>query len=133
MTRSHHSREDGAMALLVVAAAIRRNGRVLAARRVRPVAGWEFPGGKVEAGESEPAALIREIHEELDTAIEVGARLGEAGDGRITLVLYDATLTGAEPRAMHAHDALQWVAAAALDALDWLPIDRELLPRLRLD
>jgi 8-oxo-dGTP diphosphatase len=119
------------MALLVVAAAIRRGGRVLAARRVRPVAGWEFPGGKVEAGETEPDALVREIREELAAEVAVGARLGEAGDGRIRLVLYDATLTGAEPRALHDHDALRWVGVDELDELDWLPIDRQLLDRLR--
>ncbi len=119
------------MALVVVAAAIRRGGQVLAAHRLRPEIGWEFPGGKVEAGETQPDALAREIREELDTEIAVGARLGEAGDDRIRLVLYAATLTGAEPRARHDHDALRWVGVDELDGLEWLSIDRQLLAHLR--
>jgi 8-oxo-dGTP diphosphatase len=117
--------------VLVVGAAIVRDGRVLAARRARPTAvagGWEFPGGKVEADESEPAAVAREVAEELAVTVEVGARLGEATDERIRLVLYAATMPTGEPRAGADHDALRWLAAGELDALDWLPVDRELLP-----
>jgi 8-oxo-dGTP diphosphatase len=114
----------------VVAAAIRRDGLVLAARRVRPVAGWEFPGGKVEAGEIEAVALAREIREELGVDVEIGARLGEATDGRITLVLYDAALTDAEPQIGADHDALRWVGIGELNGLDWLSVDRQLLPLL---
>ena len=119
------------MGLLVVAAAIRRDGLVLAARRVRPDAGWEFPGGKVEAGETEQDALAREIREELGVPVEVGARLGDATDGRIRLVLYAATLLDGEPAPHDDHDALRWVGPAELDDLDWLPVDRQLLDRVR--
>ncbi|MFM7212080.1 MAG: NUDIX domain-containing protein, partial [Actinomycetota bacterium] len=62
---------------VVVAAAILRDGRYLAARRTRPAwaAGrWEFPGGKVEPGETEQQALVREIREELGVEIEVVRR-----------------------------------------------------------
>jgi 8-oxo-dGTP diphosphatase len=120
--------------VLVVAAAVLVGGRVLAARRVRPAAlagGWEFPGGKVEAGESEPAALARELEEELAVRVTVGARLGAASDERIRLVLYAAGLDGGEPAAGPDHDELRWLGADELDDLDWLPIDRELLPPVR--
>jgi 8-oxo-dGTP diphosphatase len=119
------------MAVHVVGAAIIRDGRVLAARRVRPAAvagGWEFPGGKVEDGESEPAALARECREELGIAIAVGERLAEAVDDRIRLVVYAAALVGGEPRPLDDHDELRWLTAAELDEVAWLPIDRELLP-----
>jgi 8-oxo-dGTP diphosphatase len=115
----------------VVAAAIVRDGRVLAARRVRPSAlagGWEFPGGKVEPGESGPDALTRECREELGVGVRVGPVLGRAGDGRIALVLYRATLTDGAPAAGADHDALCWIGPAELDGLGWLPIDRDLLP-----
>jgi 8-oxo-dGTP diphosphatase len=120
--------------VLVVAAAVLVGGRVLAARRVRPAAlagGWEFPGGKVEAGESEPAALARELEEELAVRVTVGARLGAASDERIRLVLYAAGLDGGEPVAGPDHDELRWLGADELDDLDWLPIDRELLLPVR--
>jgi 8-oxo-dGTP diphosphatase len=115
----------------VVGAAILREGRVLAARRVVPhrlAGGWEFPGGKVEPGESDEAALARECDEELGVAVTVGARLGAvAGDG-LELVLYAATLARGEPVALVDHDELRWLSADRLHDVDWLPIDRGLLP-----
>ena len=120
------------MAIHVVAAAIIRDGYVLAAHRVRPQVGWEFPGGKVERGESEIAALRREIDEELGAGIDVGVRLGEATDGGIRLVLYAATIAEREPSAMHDHDGIAWVAVTDLAELDWLPIDRELVELVRV-
>lgn len=112
-------------------AAIVRNGRVLAACRARPpelAGGWEFPGGKVEPGESEPDALMRECREELGIAIQVGERLGDAVDGRIRLVLYACTAGAEEPRPLEDHDELRWLSAAELADVAWLPIDRALLP-----
>ena len=136
--------------LCVVAAAIVRDGRVLAARRSRPaeLAGrWEFPGGKVEDGETPEDALARECREELDVTVTVGTRLADADDGRVALTLFAATLAdgpagglsgglrgepaGGRPRAGETHDALRWLDAAALGCVDWLPIDDELLPAVR--
>lgn len=119
--------------ILVVAAAVVRGGRVLAARRSRPddvAGGWEFPGGKVEPGESEPAAVARELAEELGLRAVAGARLGEVTDGRIRLVLFAAGSPD-EPVAGADHDALRWLAAEELDDVPWLPIDRDLLPAVR--
>jgi 8-oxo-dGTP diphosphatase len=115
----------------VVAAALVRDGRVLAARRSTPpeLAGaWEFPGGKVEADETERDALARECSEELGIDVEVGAQLGTAGDDRIELALYAAILVSGEPAVGDDHDDVRWVGPHEIDGLPWLPIDRELLP-----
>ncbi|BBY34723.1 DNA mismatch repair protein MutT [Mycolicibacter minnesotensis] len=110
---------------------------VLIAQRRRPpeLAGrWELPGGKVMAGESEPAALVRELGEELGLepdAMTVGRRLG--GDVEVspdmTLRAYLVGLARGEPRP-HDHQALRWVTAGQLDAVDWVPADRAWLPEL---
>ncbi len=115
----------------VVAAAIVRHGQVLAARRSRPAelaGGWEFPGGKVEDGESDVDALTREIGEELGVKVRVRRLLGEASEGDVHLVLHVATLRRGEPRAGADHDELRWLDAATLGEVDWLPVDRVLLP-----
>jgi 8-oxo-dGTP diphosphatase len=111
----------------VVAAALVRNRRVLAARRVRPV-GWEFPGGKVEDGEAPGAALERECREELGVAVRALAPIATARDSRIVLHLWQVELLDGTPTALLDHDRLCWLTADELDGLDWLPIDRELLP-----
>ena len=122
------------MAVRVVAAAIVRDGTVLAARRAAPLrlaGGWEFPGGKVEAGEDDATALVRECAEELAVTVRVGAWLAAApGDG-IDLVLYAATLAGGEPVAGADHDELRWLDAASLGDVAWLRADADLLPAVR--
>lgn len=120
----------------VVGAAIVRDGRVLAARRTAPpeAAGrWEFPGGKVEPGESPEDALVREVREELGCAVEVTGWLpGEVPIGeRHTLTVAVATLAGDAEPVPHEHDAVRWLAAAELDDVDWLEPDRPFLPHLR--
>ncbi|MDT4939940.1 MAG: 8-oxo-dGTP diphosphatase [Pseudonocardiales bacterium] len=115
----------------VVGAAIIRDGRVLAARRARPAAlagRWEFPGGKVEAGESDAAALVRECQEELGVTVAVGARLGDAMNEAIRLTLYAATLVAGTPEPLEDHDELRWLSAIELGEVGWLPIDLALLP-----
>jgi 8-oxo-dGTP diphosphatase len=122
------------MHILVVGAAVVDDGRVLAACRSRPAAlagGWEFPGGKVEAGEAEVDALARECLEELGVVVRVGDRLGEAVDGAIRLVLYAASVTAGDPRPLEDHDQLRWLSAADLDTVNWLPIDQALLATVR--
>ena len=119
------------MTIRVVGAALVRDRRVLAARRALPsrlAGGWEYPGGKVEPGESDADALARELREELGVEASVGARLGEVTDGPIRLTLYAATLSDGSPRPLQDHDELRWHAADELDAVNWLPIDRALLP-----
>lgn len=119
----------------VVGAAIIRDGRVLAARRTFPAeaAGrWEFPGGKVEPGETPDAALVREIAEELGCAIAVDGWLaGEAAIGSThVLTVARGTLLSGEPHP-HEHDTVRWLAADELDDVDWLEPDRPFLDEMR--
>ena len=116
---------------LVVGAAIVRDGRLLAAHRRTPPIGWEFPGGKVEDGESGVGALVRECREELGVTIEVGDVLGEVAHGPIVLRVYLAGLIDGEPQPLTDHDELRWCPPGQLDALDWLPADRPILGAAR--
>ena len=110
-------------------------GRVLAARRTSPpaVAGmWEFPGGKVEPGEDELAALGRECREELDVEIEVGPPLGQVELSRPgwTLRVWLGRIVHGEPRPVD-HDLLRWLSRDELDDVVWLPADAPLIEALR--
>jgi 8-oxo-dGTP diphosphatase len=120
---------------IVVGVAVVRDGLVLAAYRAGPAGGWEFPGGKVEPGETEEQAAVREIREELDLEIKVGASLGPAVDisERYRLHVYLATIVAGEP-VLREHAELRWFAPDELDESEWLapdrPFVRELLRRL---
>jgi len=119
---------------VVVGAAIIHRGRVLAAQRATPPAAagrWEFPGGKVDPGESETAALARECAEELDVRVRVGDRIGAdvpMATGAV-LRLYAAELVDGHPRAVE-HLRLRWLAADELDSVPWLPADAPLAAAL---
>ncbi|WP_042413180.1 (deoxy)nucleoside triphosphate pyrophosphohydrolase [Streptacidiphilus anmyonensis] len=124
-------------ARVVVGAALfdAEGGRVLAARRSAPeaLAGrWEFPGGKVEPGESVPAALERELREELGVAARAVERLPGAWEVRpgLELQIWTAELVSGEPRPLQDHDELRWLDATTLDSVDWLPQDRFALPHV---
>ena len=123
--------------VIVVAAAIVRDDRVLAAQRAYPpeLAGqWELPGGKVNPGESETAALQREIREELAAEVHVLERVGPdvptAGVEGL-LRVFRCALQGGEPTARE-HQALRWLAHEELEQLGWLDTDRPLVPALKL-
>ncbi|MFL6109552.1 MAG: (deoxy)nucleoside triphosphate pyrophosphohydrolase [Marmoricola sp.] len=110
---------------VVVGVAIVREGRLLAARRTD--GGWEFPGGKVEPGETPEGAAVREIDEELGCGVEVTGWLEPEVEVRAGLVLRVATarLTRGEPMPLPGeHDAIRWLRASELDQVDWLPADR---------
>jgi 8-oxo-dGTP diphosphatase len=126
----------------VVGAAIVDGDRVLVAQRAGGPydACWEFPGGKVERGESDLSALVREIREELGIAIEPQAFVGEVlldgvvaggAPGASTLRVWWARITDGGLPVAHEHAQLRWVAAAELDDLDWIPADRPMLPAVR--
>lgn len=119
---------------VVVGAAVVRDGRVLAARRTAPAAAagrWEFPGGKVEPGESEDACLVRELAEELGVEVRVERWLAGAqpvGE-RYVLKVAVATLVRGEPVPTE-HDRVRWLAADELGDVDWLDGDRPFLREL---
>ena len=117
---------------IVVAGALISGASLLVAQRTRPseLAGlWELPGGKVAAGESDAVALARELHEELDVEVTVGARLGVdvALNPTTTLRAYRVTQTGGTPHP-NDHRALRWITFGELDGLAWVPADRTWLP-----
>jgi 8-oxo-dGTP diphosphatase len=119
----------------VVGAALVRDGRVLASRRTEPpsLAGlWEFPGGKVEEGETDVQAVVRELREELRVEVEVGGRLGPDLPIRDTGVLrvYLCRLVSGEPELVD-HDAHRWLGPGELGEVPWLPVDLPLLEPLR--
>lgn len=124
--------------IVVCAALIRGDGRVLVQQR--PLASdyggyWEFPGGKVEAGERLAQALVRELAEELGVTVPE-ERLtplcfasGPASGPPLLLLLYRCTQWVGEPRLLHAA-ALDWFDPVALRALRMPPADRPLVDAL---
>jgi 8-oxo-dGTP diphosphatase len=128
--------QDLSVTQVVVATAIMRNGQVLAQQRAFPSADagrWEFPGGRVEPGESEEAAVVRECREELGVEVKTGQRIGPEVPLRngMVLRLYTATLVdeSAEPVAVE-HSAVKWVGAEEIDDVTWLDADLAFLPDL---
>ena len=115
---------------LVVGVAIVHDGRVLAARRSYPadVAGrWEFPGGKVDDGETPDEAAVREVAEELGCVVAVTDWLEPEVRIRDGLVLRvaTATLVDREPVPRHGeHDAVRWLRPGQVEDVDWLAADR---------
>ena len=121
----------------VVGAVLVEGGRLLVARRGAHLSRgglWEIPGGKVEAGETDGAALERELAEELGVDVVAHEAIGEVvfsyPDVQIRLVAVRASLVGGDLRLVD-HDEVRWVGADGLDVLDWAPADRPLLAPIR--
>lgn len=123
--------------LQVVAAVLSEAEKVLACRR-RPdkSAGglWEFPGGKVEPGETPKDALVREVLEELNVGITVTTAIGTdvtlVDETAIQLTCFHAHLCGAKPVQSSDHDQLRWLPVTELDQLEWAPPDLPAVRRL---
>lgn len=113
----------------VVGAVLERDGLILAAQRSNTMSlpgMWEFPGGKIEAGESPEQALRRELSEELHCLAEVGAHVETTEHdydfGTVILSTYYCTLTEGEPE-LTEHSAIAWVATSDLMNYNWAPAD----------
>lgn len=135
MEGSTNPTRDGAGPVVVVAAALVDDlgapTRLLAARRrgPEPIRGrWEFPGGKVEQGETAVAALHREIREELGVTVRLGLEVPGPDDGawrispRHLLRLWLAVVSDGEPTAVE-HDELRWLSPGGWLDVDWLDAD----------
>lgn len=120
----------------VVAAVIREGNRSFATQRGYGdfKDGWEFPGGKVEAGETPQEALEREIREELDTDIQVGELIKTVEHDYPTFHLsmdcFWATVRSGNLE-LREHEAARWLTKDTLDTVDWLPADQGLVDRIR--
>lgn len=128
----------------VVAAVIFHNGRIFATQRGYGdwKDWWEFPGGKIEVGETPRAALQREIREELATEIEVGELLAtveydypkssqSGAEGfHLSMQCYLCKVVSGK-LALLEHEAAKWLLPEELDSVQWLPADLEILPQIK--
>nr|WP_204398850.1 (deoxy)nucleoside triphosphate pyrophosphohydrolase [Arcanobacterium pluranimalium]MBM7825021.1 8-oxo-dGTP diphosphatase [Arcanobacterium pluranimalium] len=121
----------------VVGAVCVRDGSILAAQRGegRSLAGfWEFPGGKIEDGESPQQALARELREELLTEVDVGAFVARSEHeyefGTVRLDAYFCTVVGSSPQ-LTEHQAMRWLSADELFDVQWAPADIPIIEELR--
>ncbi len=113
----------------VVAAIITDGSRIFATQRGygEYKDGWEFPGGKIEPGESSRDALVREIREELAADIVVGDLLTtveyDYPDFHLSMDCFRATLAEGSSMDLLEHEAAKWLTEEELDSVDWLPAD----------
>ncbi|MCI5896388.1 MAG: 8-oxo-dGTP diphosphatase MutT [Candidatus Aphodousia sp.] len=120
----------------VVAAIIRRDNQIFATQRGYGdfKDGWEFPGGKVEPGETPQEALRREIKEELDVEVLVGDLLEtveyDYPNFHLTMHCFFCTMQAGEV-VLKEHEAAKWLTAQTLDSVKWLPADEGLIEKLR--
>lgn len=120
----------------VVAAIIRHGDKVFATQRGYGEfkGGWEFPGGKMEPGETPPQALIREIKEELDTEIEVGELIEtveyDYPKFHLTMHCFMCTVKSGH-LVLKEHEAAKWLTKDTLDSVDWLPADEGIIDKIK--
>lgn len=123
--------------LIVVAGVAQRAGRVMVCRRRAEASNglkWEFPGGKIEPGESPEEALRREIREELDTVVDVGERLCDVEwdypEFHLSMGCYLCTVVSGE-LTLREHESARWLDDAHLEDVNWLPADRTVIEEIK--
>ena len=120
----------------VAAAVILRDGAVFASQRgYGPWKDWwEFPGGKIEEGETPQAALVREIREELDTEIAVGDLLAKVEydypEFHLSMACYLCSVVSGS-LVLREHESARWLSREELDDVRWLPADLSVIAQLR--
>lgn len=119
----------------VVAAIIIKDGKIFATQRGYGEFkdGWEFPGGKIEEGETPQEAIIREIKEELEIDIEVDELLDiveyDYPNFHLSMDCFICHIKAGEI-VLKEHEAAKWLTKNELDTVDWLPADKELIEKL---
>ena len=119
----------------VVAAVIRKGDKIFATQRGYGdfKDRWEFPGGKMEKGETPQEALEREIREELCADINIESYVDtvewDYPAFHLTMHCFLCTLKTADLH-LNEHEAARWLSREEIDSLDWLPADRDLLPKI---
>lgn len=120
----------------VVAAIILHENKIFATQRGYGEFkdGWEFPGGKIEPGETSREALVREIKEELDIDIEVKNFLEtveyDYPEFHLSMECFFCTIRSGE-LILKEHEAAKWLTAETLESVEWLPADRGLIEGIR--
>lgn len=120
----------------VVAAVIRNENKIFATKRGygEYKGWWEFPGGKIEPGETPQDALKREIKEELDTEISVGELLDtieyDYPDFHLSMDCFRCNIISGDLM-LKEHEAAKWLTSESLYDVNWLPADKSLLPKIQ--
>lgn len=120
----------------VTAAIIHHNSHIFATQRGYGEFkdGWEFPGGKIESGETPQQALVREIQEELETEIEVGELLEtveyDYPKFHLTMHCFLCTIKSGN-LVLREHEAAKWLTDRELDSVAWLPADVKAVEKLK--
>lgn len=120
----------------VVAAVIKRNNKIFVTQRGYGEFkdGWEFPGGKVEKGETKEEALIREIKEELDTVIKVDSYLDtieyDYPDFHLSMDCFVCSVVEGN-LVLKEHEDSKWIKKEEIDTLNWLPADLVIIDKVK--
>lgn len=120
----------------VVAAVIKRNDEIFVTQRGYGEFkdGWEFPGGKVEKGETKEEALIREIKEELDTVIKVDSYLDtieyDYPDFHLSMDCFVCSIVEGH-LVLKEHEDSKWIKKEEIDTLNWLPADLVIIDKVK--
>jgi 8-oxo-dGTP diphosphatase len=128
--------KDTRKTIEVVAAIIQDEDKIFATQRGYGEFkdGWEFPGGKMEPGETPQQALVREIKEELDTEIQVGELLDTVEYDypafHLTMHCFMCTVKSGD-LVLKEHEDARWLTKDTLDQVDWLPADKDLVGKIK--